>query len=333
MKKLIFAFMMVFAAMGANAQTAIETSNVFDNIYVGIGGGATSPLDFDKMFPINPTAGVKIGKEFSPILAFEVEGSAIFNDNHWAGPKTAVKATNVGLNGILNFSNIIGGYKGAPRPFEVKTNTGIGWLHVWDESENALTAKTGLDFVLNFGSSKAHSVVFTPAVYWNLNKYQKIKFDKRGGQLSAALSYIYHFKTSNGANHFKMYDVGAMMDEISALRAELDKKPTEVIKEVPVEKVVYKNVRTEYVVAFAKGSYQLSEFAKAVLNQVPKDVPVVIEATASPEGSAAFNKRLSDNRAANVADYLKGRGVNVKSADGLGVTGDDSQRIAKVIVQ
>jgi hypothetical protein len=341
MKKFIFSLLMAFmAVVGMNAQTAVQTSKVLDNTYVGVTVGVTTPLDFNSVFPINTVAGLKFGKEFTPILGFEVEGVAIFNDNHWNGPKTFVKATNVGLNGIVNLSNLFAGYNGTPRTVEFKTNTGLGWLHVWNESSNAFTAKTGVDVQFNLGKTKAHSIVLTPAVYWNLNKFNEIRFDKRGAQLGVAVSYIYHFKTSNGTRHFKTYDVGAMLSEIDRLNTELAKKPTEVVREVvktvaaPTTNAiasVKNDIINPYVVSFAQGSYILTDAAKTVLDGITAGATVTIDATASPEGTEAFNLELSKNRANAVADYLKTRGVNVDSANGLGVTGNDSQRVARIL--
>lgn len=342
MKKFIFSLLMAFMTIiSMNAQTAVQTSELFDNTYVGVTGGVTTPLDFNSVFPLNTAAGLKLGKEFTPVLAFEIEGVAILNDNHWNGPKTFVKATNLGLNGVVNLSNLFAGYNGTPRTFEFKTNTGLGWFHVWDNPSNALTAKTGVDVQFNFGKTKSHSLILTPAVYWNLNKYGKIKFDKRGAQLGVAVSYLYHFKTSNGTRHFKTYDVGAMLGEIDRLNAELAKKPTEVVREVvktvtapatnAVATVAKNDVINPYVVSFAQGSYALTDAARGVLDGIASGTTVTIDATASPEGTEAFNLELSKNRANVVAEYLKGRGVNVESANGLGVTGDDSQRVARIL--
>ena len=243
--------------------------------------------------------------------------------------KTSVKATNVGINGLFNLSNIFGGYKGTPRAFEVSTVTGIGWLHTWNTSANFLSAKTGLDLAFNLGKKKATSVVFTPAVYWNLNKVGHIHFDKHNAQLALNLSLIYHFKTSNGTHSFKTWDIGAMLNEISYLQGKLDecesKEPevrvVEKIVEVPVTKDVatIKTNNETWVVAFATASSVLTNEAKFVLNQIGNDAIVDVIGTASPDGSAAFNQKLSEMRAARVKDYLEKRGVKVNSAVGKGV--------------
>lgn len=326
-------FALMLGVVSANAQIATENSNALDNISVGITAGVSTPLDFNSIFPVNPNVGIKLQKDFTPAIGLQVEGLAILNDNHFSDIKTAVKATNVGANGVFNLSNIFCGYKGTPRTFELSAVGGLGWLHTWNTSINNLTAKTGLDIALNFGNTKAHSIVLTPAVYWNLNKLGSIKFNKHASQLAINLTYVYHFKTSNGTRHFKTYDVGAMLDEISRLNGALDeceKREPKVIEKV-VEKVVTVDAPKtaavavaakngeEWVVTFSTASAKLSDEAKFILNQVGNDAIVDVTATASKGGSKAFNQKLSEKRAKAVANYLTNRGVKVNSAVGKGI--------------
>lgn len=338
-KKIILMLALFSAVVCANAQIATENSNALDNIGVGVTVGASTPLDFNSVFPLNPNVGLKVTKDVTPTLGFQLEGLAILNDNHFNDIKTAVKATNVGLNGVVNLTNLVNGYKGTPRTLELSTVTGLGWLHTWNTSVNNLSAKTGLDIALNLGKTKAHSFVLTPAVYWNLNKLDAIKFNKNGSQLALNLTYVYHLKTSNGTRHFKTYDVGAMMGQIEFLNGKLAeceaRPPKEVIKEVIREVPAQRSTnavrtilpRTVYVF-FSQGSAELTDAAKEVLNTVNGSVQIT--ATASPEGSAEFNKELSQRRADAVAEYLKSKNVTVVSQEGIGVTGDDSGRVAIV---
>ncbi len=334
MKKFILMFaLMVSAVMSANAQIATENSNALDNIGIGVTAGVSTPLDFNSIFPLNTVVGLKVTKDFTPVIGIQIEGLAILNDNHFSNIKTTVKATNVGLNGALNLSNAIWGYKGTPRTFEVSAIGGLGWLHTWTTSANNLTAKTGVDVAFNFGKTKAHSLVLTPAVYWNLNKFNNIKFDKRGSQLALTLTYVYHFKTSNGTRHCKTYDVGARMGEINRLNGaleECEKREPKVVEKI-VEKFVPQeapktaavSVATkngeEWVVTFGTASAKLSDEAKFILNQVGNDAIVDVTATASKDGSKTFNQKLSEKRAKVVADFLTKRGVKVNSAVGKGV--------------
>lgn len=327
MKKFLLVLMTLFYGMCINAQIATENSNALDNIGIGITGGVSTPLDFNSTFPVNSNAGLKITKDITPVFGFQVEGLVFFNDNHFSDIKTAIKATNVGLNGTINLTNAIWGYKGSPRVFEVSTVGGLGWLHKWTTSNNYLSAKTGLDFAFNIGSKKAHSIVITPAVYWNLDKFNSIKFNKHNAQLAINATYVYHFKNSNGTHHFKTYDVGAMNNEINYLRGSLDEcnnREPKVIEKVIVKEVPTTNLKSNkepitWIVTFQTGSSRLSIEDMFILNQIDKDATVDITATASPEGSAEFNQKLSEKRAEAVANHLSERGVKINSAVGKGV--------------
>ena len=316
MKKILLMLALFSAVVTANAQTATENSNAFDNVGVGVTAGVSTPLDFNSVFPLNTNVGLKITKDITPVIGFQIEGLAVLNDNHFSDLKTAVKATNVGLNGALNLSNFFWGYKGTPRVFEVSAVAGLGWLHTWNTSENSLTAKTGLDLAFNLGKKKVHSLVLTPAVYWNLHK-------------------IYHFKTSNGTHHFKTYDVGAMNNEINYLHGKLDeceKREPKLVERI-VEKKVAVPTNTEWFVQFAQKSAELTAEAKATLDKIGENLVVDVIGTSSPEGDAEFNQRLSEKRAAVVADYLTKRGVKVNSWAGKGVnSGLATNRLAIVTV-
>ena len=127
MKKFLFILVALFTMLSANAQIATENSKLTDNIYVGVGGIFTTPLDFNSVFPLNAGAVLKIGKNITPIFGLEAEGAVLFNDNNFGRwTPTFVKLTNVGLNGTINLDNLFAGYKGTPRTFEVSTNTGLG---------------------------------------------------------------------------------------------------------------------------------------------------------------------------------------------------------------
>ena len=337
MKKILLMLALFSAVVTANAQIATENSNAFDNVGAGITAGVSTPLDFNSVFPLNTNVGLKITKDITPVIGFQVEGWAVLNDNHFSDLKTAVKATNIGLNSALNLSNFFWGYKGTPRAFEVSAVTGLGWLHAWNTSKNSLTAKTGLDLAFNLGKKKVHSLVLTPAVYWNLNKIDAIQFNKKGAQLGLNLSYIYHFKTSNGTHHFKTYDVGAMISEIDRLKgalSECEKREPKVVEVAQtVEKKVAVPTNTEWFVQFAQKSAELTAEAKATLDKIDEDFVVDVIGTSSPEGYAEFNKRLSEKRAAVVADYLTKRGVKVNSLAGKGVQiGLATNRLAIVTV-
>jgi len=377
MKKLLLVIAVAASSMTANAQIAIENSKFFDNWYAGIGGGVSAPMTCDPMFPLNAMGNITVGKRISPIFALEAEGSALFG-SHFAGNRhvgisangnyNAFRSIVVGVNGVTNLSNLFGGYNGTPRTMEVGLVTGANWIHgfipnVSDRTNNYLGAKTALAIDFNLGSSKASTIRVEPGVMWNLtkpgNSYGNLAFNRKGALISFDVKYIYNFKTSNGTHHFKSYDVGAMMSEIDRLNTELAKKPkeVEVIKEVPVEKIVEKPVTIEKtivketqlapVVIFQLGKSVIDASQKPSVAMIAKYMQnhptskVLINGYASPEGNPEVNQKLSDARAKAVYDML----VNVYKISpdrlthkGLGVTDElfdenDWNRVAVFIEQ
>lgn len=342
---------MALSAFVVNAQTVVQTSKTFDNVYVGIGGGVATPLDFNNLFPLNPTATVRVGKLFSPVWGAEVEGTSWFGSRCGYAERydwnvhNAFRGLYVGVNGTINLTNLFKGYSGTPRSFEVSTVAGTGWVHTFipndggivDRYANYLGAKTGIDFAFNLGRTKAHTIAFRPAVLWNLsrpgNAIGDLAFNKKGAQLYLGLSYVYRFKTSNGTNNFRVYDIGVLNDELNRLNEELAKKPREIVREVVVEKKSVTLLDNEVVVFFAKGSHELTQEAKQSLSRVHGVVNIY--GFASPEGSKAYNEALANRRAQVVADYLVNLPNNVKInvCEGLGVQGDTSGRVTIVSVK
>ena len=356
MKKFFTFIFALMLTLTVSAQIAVENQKFLDNTYVTIHGGVSTPLNFNEVFPVNPITGVSIGKWFNPVYGAEVEGSAWFgshaaygfgnrinfkpimnDDGSFSKAYNGFRGMYLGVNGLANLTNLFKGYAGIPRTFEMSAVAGLGWVHGFrphmeDRSNNQLGAKTGLNFDINFGKTKAHTFSIRPAVLWNLsepgNSYGDLAFNSKGAQLYLGVGYTYRFKTSNGTHNFKTYDVGALLDEINRLNTELEQKPKEVIRDHNVRVPVF--INKEVVVFFAKGSYNLTDEAKEALKKVHGTVDVY--GFASPEGTKDFNTRLANMRAQVVADYLVNLPNNVKinACEGKGVQGDTSGRVTIV---
>lgn len=347
MKKFILSLMVMLTVMlsSANAQIAYQKADFLDNVYVGLNGGVSSPLDFNSVTPFNAQAGVKVGKNWSPVFGTNIEGTAVFGDNHFADSHTFVKATYVGLNGTLNLTNLFLNYN-PDKVFETSLEAGLGWIHNYhtptptniDGHVNYLGAKTGVILAWNIGNNKAWQLYAEPSVYWNLSKTDKIQFNKHNAQLAVSVGVVYKFKTSNKTHNFKVYNIydytsalEEARDRIAALEAqnaELSKRPTEtynVVKETNKETVVYS--QDIFTVSFLQNSAELTQDAKNILDKVGASLPVKVIGSTSPEGSTRRNSELSVQRANAVAEYLKSRGVEVVSAEG-----NEHGRIAVVTV-
>ena len=267
------------------------------------------------------------------LFGTEVQSGIALNDNGFGiNSNTFVKAINTGVNGTINITNLFLGYN-PNKVFEMQTVTGLGWAHLYgnkiSKDVDELTAKTGLRFNWNLGKSKAWSLNVEPAVHWNLTNgaNDQVSFSKNFAQLALSLGAVYKFKTSNGTHNFKTLDFTAANNEINDLRAELAKKPKEVVREREVVKENIVSNQAKWVVFFEQGKSDLTDDAKNTLDAISKGSNVEVEGHASSEGTIRYNKTLSENRAKAVADYLTNRGVNVSKTTGEGETGTPKNRV------
>jgi OOP family OmpA-OmpF porin len=249
MKKLSLLLAAAAMAVSVSAQTVTE-SNTFDNFYIGINGGlATKTTGHSWMKGLDPNAGLRIGRYFTPVFGLAIESNAYFSNKPYASTGTFVRNLNTSLLGTVNMSNWFGGYLGEPRSFEVIALYGLGWNHVFGDNNvfgktvnkvwvadgnhrNNLTSKVGVDFAFNLGTAKAWQVYVEPAMIWALNGngYQGTKYDinKSGVQLNAGI--VYKFGNSNGTHNFtiaKLRDqaeIDGLNSQINSLRSNLNDK-------------------------------------------------------------------------------------------------------------
>ena len=376
MKKLVLMLAAAAMAVSASAQVfesapgqeyGLRQSKLFDNWYVGVNGGVATKLTGHKwLSDLDPNAGLRIGKNITPVFGLAVESNAYFSNKPWTSSKTVVRALNTSLLGSFNLSNLFGGYKGEPRFFEVSALYGFGWGHWFNKDAktadlNRMTSKAGVDFQFNLGKNKEWQIYVEPSVTWVFNgqkeglsgasstNYYGFKaaadadqpvYNINNGFLQLNAGVIYKFKNHDGRHNFSLVrfrdqsEIDGLNDQINNLKAELAKKPKEVVKEVvketPAKEV---NVSDLVFVTFAQGKSALTKEAKKALDNIASGKHVAITGTASPEGSKAINDRLSQERANSVAEYLKSKGVTVDKAEGKGVQGNTSNRLAVVYVK
>ena len=375
MKKLVLMLAAAAMAVSASAQVfesapgqeyGLRQSKFFDNWYVGVNGGVATKLTGHKwLSDLDPNAGLRIGKNITPVFGLAVESNAYFSNKPWTSTKTVVRALNTSLLGTFNISNLFCGYKGDPRFFEVSAVYGLGWGHVFNADSkadmNRMTSKAGVDFQFNLGKNKEWQIYVEPSVTWVFNgqkeglsgasstNYYGFKaaadadqpvYNINNGFLQLNAGVIYKFKNHDGRHNFSLVrfrdqsEIDGLIDQINNLKAGVANKPKEVVKEVVKESPAKEvNVSDLVFVTFAQGKSALTKDAKKALDNIASGKHVAITGTASPEGSKAINDRLSQERANKVAEYLKSKGVNVDKAEGKGVQGNTSNRLAVVYVK
>ncbi len=299
MKKLVLMLAAASMAASVSAQTVAE-SKTFDNIYVGINGGvATKTTGHKWLSDLDPNAGIRIGRYFTPVFGLAVEGNAYFSNKPWGSTGTVVRATNASLLGTVNLSNWFGGYTGEPRTFEVSALYGLGWMHVFSnnnqfkaatsENRNRMTSKAALDFAFNFGAEKqfqfyvepsinfaflgkshSHNVAVTPTglTYPEYNVDYRYKATAQAGQPAYNINnsfvqlnagFIYKFKNSNGTHNFTIVTPRDQA-EIDALNAQINELRNR--KPQVVTKEIVKEVPTVKVKEFTVSDLVFVTFAQ-----------------------------------------------------------------------
>lgn len=249
MKKIILSAAIVLGTVAAQAQVSVQGSKFTDNWSATIKGGATTPMKGHAFLgDARGVIGAELRKQVTPVFGLGVEGSWAINTPHLNAYTFVFDHSYVGVFGTANLMNLIQGYKGTPRDFEVETVLGAGWLHAyvpeyhtvkvngknyyngWDK--NAFGVKAGLNLNYNFGKAKEWTASLKPAVVWDLDRLYastgEAKFNSNFANFELTAGITYHFKNSNGTHHFaivKPYDqaeVDGLNAQINKLRGELD---------------------------------------------------------------------------------------------------------------
>lgn len=247
MKKLVLLLAAAAMTFSASAQTVTE-SKTFDNFYIGVNGGvATKATGHSWMKDLDPNAGLRIGRWFTPVYGLALDGTAYFSNKPLESTGTAVRYTNVSLLHTINLSNWFGGYKGTPRSFEVIALAGLGWGHGYGvdgknaaqqalEHNDQVTSKLGLDFAFNLGKEKAWQVYVEPSISYMLAGTQALfgddqtQFNLNRSFVQLNAGVVYKFKNSNGTHNFTIAqlrdqgEIDGLNAQINSLRSDLNGK-------------------------------------------------------------------------------------------------------------
>ena len=352
MKKMILLSVFALGALTINAQTAVvESGGFWDNWSFGIQGGGTMKMSGTGFFKsARPAFGLTIGKQWTPILGIDVQGMGYVNTTN---SSTMVDASDVSLIGRMNLMNLFAGYEGMPRPFEIETVTGLGWLHhymngVGDTDD--LSARVGLNFNFNLGEDAAWTIGLKPAVVFNLTgdyPSKKMALNRKHANMEILLGLTYHFADGDGNRHFAMVNTvdpmafAAMNVEINDLREVLAAKDIELVGLADELLVVQNQLNEarnkqveasgktihilESVVAFPfnQSDVQSSQMASLehVANYLKKnpDANITVNGYASPEGTEEYNLQLSQRRADAVKNLLVSKyGIEADRINAIG---------------
>ena len=246
--------MMVAAAMmtaNVSAQNTVLISNKgSDNWYFGINAGvASTPSLTDegrenatKFKGLAANASLRFGRNFTTVFGLAAEGTlyGLSDQKSILSSKTFIEATNISLLGTFNLCNLLAGYPGEPRVFEVIALGGFGWMHAYGTAPktNFVTSKLAIDFTFNLGSEKAWQLFLEPSITYALdgwttqqvvvNSNNGMKYNLGNAVLGLNIGFNYKFLNSNGKHNFakaqlrdqrEIYDLN---NKINNLRQSLD---------------------------------------------------------------------------------------------------------------
>lgn len=357
MKKIAMFIAAAAIAVSASAQrTVITSSKAGDNIYVGVNGGATTSLVGDDAFSaFQPEFGIRVGKNFTTVLGVALDLGAQMNA-HKSGcvysNKTFFNGVEANLLGTANLMNLFAGYKGEPRAFEIIALGGFGWGHAFPSDVDCVNTKLALDFAYNFGSDKQWQAYIEPAItYMTTASVNNFKYNINDSKFTVKAGVNYKFGCSNGKHNFAVEtvrdqaEIDGLNAKISSLRADVDAAKSAAAakdakiaelqkalsdcqnKPAPVVEKKAANLQPSVVFSQGKSVVEKSQLANiemiAKYMQNNKDAKVKISGYASPEGSKAFNQKLSEKRAEAVKAILVKKykiAADRIATEGLGAT-------------
>lgn len=367
MKKFVSVFALVLVAMSASAENLYKESKFFDNWYLGIQGGIASPAVGHAFWQDARGAfGLNVGKQLTPVFGLELEYTGVVNTEcsgnkaTWASIDNgtggfAIDYTVLTMNGTVNLMNLFGGYKGAPRLFEIQALAGTGWGHTFipgaDNDHNDLVFKFGANFNFNLGKQKAWTVALKPAILYDFVN-RELAMRARAAQIQVFAGVTYHFKNSNGTHSFafgRAYDqaevdrLNATINETRGQVADRDQTIAAKNKRIAdleaalkaceakpavVQTVTNTKDNLECYVYFNQGKSNISAAQQPNVERIATFLKnhagskVVIKGYASPEGSVEVNERIARQRAEAVKTMLVNKykiAADRISAEGQGV--------------
>jgi len=310
-KALLFAAFALAGTQASQAQTVLE-SKTFDNIYVGLHGGLSAKTTHTKVFKnLNPTAGIRIGRYFTPVVGLAVDGDLFFDNAPDRNTGTFFRGFTLDLLGTVNLTNWIDGYIGEPHFFEVSAIAGAGWdCRLYSPSnkgkgtikDDGMVSKLGLKFDFNLGQKKAWQLYIEPTInhfFANNTSPDYPQMNVNNSYLELTGGIIYKFKNSNGTHNFA-FALLRDPSEIDGLNARINELRQTV------------NTKDQQIAQDANDIAELQRQLNECRNQKPKVVEKVVKVNGSVlQPTVIFGQGKSSIDAAQyasvamVAKYMK----------------------------
>lgn len=351
MKRILLMLVALIVTMGVKAQEPRMPKYKFsDNWSLSLGAGITGQWgdDVTAGYRWNPQVNLGVNKYWNPVIGTRLNAE-------W-GKSQLMDEFNVHRAGIyldvlfkpLNLFN-----DNFNRTVDFALIGGVGYVHAFEKdlrNTNYLYRNSypGGDWIApRVGVQVTCRVseefqIYAEGTFTALNDdydniVNKAHYD---GMMNLSVGFIFNYLNHDGTRNFSYVpsynqsDIDALNNEINSLRAELDKKPTEVkvVEEVIVRDTVTLGTAVTSTVQFRLNESTILNEQKANLaNTVKylldnKEVKVVVTGYADAQtGTPEYNLQLSCKRAEAVKSYLMNEGVHPNRIE-IACEGDKIQK-------
>jgi hypothetical protein len=336
MKKFILGLVVsLITTLSVQAQNVVakyDTPKFFDNTYVAVNGGAITPTKGEASFEkYNGNAGLRVGKDISPIF-----GVALGSNAYFLNSGKVVDYLNTTVLAKVNVLNMF--RTKLDRRFNLSALAGPGWAHDFNTKGNDMTANFAInaEYMLN----KHIALYVGPTIFYGLT-------DDGGGlefninrsvlQLNGGVVYKFNKTQFSKTKYITLEEFNRLNATVNNLRKDLSNMPKEVIKEVPGEtKVVY----VVPAIGFDLNKSTLDYKTMANISTIAKlGRPVKVTGYASRDGFVG-NETLSMARAKAVMEALVDAGldrdlitIEAKGDTEQPYTPTEANRVATIEVQ
>jgi len=239
----------------AAQQEAYAVGKFTDNWQVGINGGVDALTTHTEIiYNLNPRAGVRIGRGITPVLGLALQGLMCFRNEPFPGSRSPIKASNVDLLATVNINNLVSGYLGEPRKFEVILLGGFGWGHLYglkaprnaegdpevlvaQMDKNAFMGKLAFDLALNLGAEREWQLYLEPSINYHLDADGNVQLNINRSSIALMAGINYKLPNSDGRRHAargrlrNQEEIDRLNKQVNELRADLKAKEAQMARD------------------------------------------------------------------------------------------------------
>ena len=329
---LVVSLMTTLSIQSQNVVMKQDTPKFFDNTYVTVNGGVITPTTGQASFEkYNGNAGLRVGKDISPIFGVAVGSNAYFLNSG-----KVVDYLNTTALAKVNVLNVF--RTKLDRKFNLSALAGPGWAHDFNAKGNDMTANFAINAECALG--KRIALYVEPAVVYSLIKDNgglEFNINRSVLQLNGGVVYKFGKTQFNETKYVTLEEFNQLNNTVNNLRKDLSNKPKEIIKEMPGEtKIIY----VVPAIGFDKAKATLDYKTMANISTIAKlGRPVKVTGYASWDRFAG-NEALSLARAMAVVSALVKAGL-IRNLITMEAKGDTEQpytpveanRVATIEVQ